>query len=110
LKVHQQHIRDIGPLNAAGVPAYAYVYTLYRFVDRGRVLLTRRYVDQADCASFLGWRVDGQDRGLTEADLDDALLLRAMTQLQALGVRQFRWLDRAAATYREVDPSAPGAG
>lgn len=110
MKVHQQQIRDIGPLDAAGVPAYAYVYTLYRFVDRGRVLVARRYVDQADTVSFLGWRVDRQDRGLTAADLGDALLLQAIAQLQALGLRQFRWLDRAAATYREVDPAAPGTG
>lgn len=110
MQVFRQEVRDLGPLNAAGAPAYAYVYTLYRFVAGGRVLLARCYLDQPDSASLLGWRVGKQDRDLRESDLGDPLLLQAVAYLRAQGRVEIRCFDRARACYRELVAPTPHRG
>lgn len=110
MRVYQQEIRDFGPLNAEGIPAYAYVYTVYRFVSGGRVLLARCYLDQPDSASLLGWRVGKEDRDLLESDLGDPLMLQAVAHLRGLGRVEIRWFDRAGACYRELVVPTPHRG
>lgn len=109
MRVHRQDISDIGPIRATGVPAYAYVYSVFRFVERGRVLLARSYADQPDTVSLLGLRVGKVDRSLIEADLSDELVQRAIAYLQEQGRSQFRWFDQAHAQYRELDATGAAA-